>query len=208
VVRTVKKPAERRKEIMDMAERLFMTSGYEETSVNAIVERLSIAKGTFYHYFSSKEEILGAILERYMDNFAIGLKSIYENTEIEPIEKIKIVLRHLIMPDSQNESLTRNVRDDRDAKLHSALSDKFYNTFKPIVVGVLREGIEKGAFKMKYPEEIAEVLMLGVQGYMHLHIPNFKDKVYAFKKLKALEEIFERVLGLDEGSIMLLNSTI
>jgi AcrR family transcriptional regulator len=204
VVRIVKKPEDRRKEIMDMAERLFMTEGYENTSVNTIVEKLSVAKGTFYHYFSSKEEILGAIFERYMDNFAEGLSDICENKSIEPLEKIKIILRHLIMPNMQNENLAKHVKDDRDAKLHSAIEEKFFETFKPIVVGVLMEGIEKGVFNIKYPEELAEVLMMGVQGYMHMHLPNFKDREYAVRKLKALEELFEKVLRVEEGSFILI----
>ena len=46
---------ERRQEFLDTARELFYSKGYEETSVNDILKKLDLSKGTFYHYFKSKE---------------------------------------------------------------------------------------------------------------------------------------------------------
>ncbi|MCH5250603.1 MAG: helix-turn-helix transcriptional regulator, partial [Lachnospiraceae bacterium] len=49
---------ERKKEILDIAEELFTTKGYDKTSTTDILERVGIARGTMYYHFKSKEEIL------------------------------------------------------------------------------------------------------------------------------------------------------
>ena len=62
--RVMKEHDERRGEILDAAQLLFNSQGYDSTSVNAIIEHLGISKGTFYHYFSSKEDLIAGIAER------------------------------------------------------------------------------------------------------------------------------------------------
>ncbi|WP_216725625.1 TetR/AcrR family transcriptional regulator [Thiorhodococcus drewsii] len=70
------KPAEvRLDELMNAAERLFLDKGVESTTINEIVEAAQVAKGTFYHYFSSKNEILEALGKRYTDQFLVSLET-------------------------------------------------------------------------------------------------------------------------------------
>lgn len=70
------KPAEvRLDELMNAAERLFLDKGVEPTTINEIVEAAQVAKGTFYHYFSSKNEILEALGRRYTDQFLVSLEA-------------------------------------------------------------------------------------------------------------------------------------
>jgi AcrR family transcriptional regulator len=61
-MRVIKEPEERRNEILDTAETLFFTKGYGKTTVNDILQAIGIAKGTFYYYFKSKEEVMDAVL--------------------------------------------------------------------------------------------------------------------------------------------------
>lgn len=53
---------DRKSEILDMARSMFISIGYEDTSINDLIKRLGIAKGTFYHYFKSKEELLDQVI--------------------------------------------------------------------------------------------------------------------------------------------------
>ena len=196
-MRVVKNPEERKKEIMDTAAQFFLTKGYEETSVNAIVEHLNIAKGTFYHYFKSKEEILGAILEDYLEQFAQQIRRIVSKKEMNANEKMQYVLKNIISGNQEPKHLTNHIEDNKSAKLHQMMEEKFYEKFKPIIVDILKQGIEEGAFDIMYPEEITEILLMGIRSYMHIHLPNFKDMDYVKKKLSALEELFKKVLGID-----------
>lgn len=67
-MRVVKDAAERRKEILDVAERLFCTNGFDNTSTNDILAEIGIARGTLYYHFRSKEDILDAMIDRFRVN--------------------------------------------------------------------------------------------------------------------------------------------
>lgn len=54
---------------MSAAEGLFLSQGVEATTINEIVETAGVAKGTFYHYFSSKNDMLEALENRYTQRF-------------------------------------------------------------------------------------------------------------------------------------------
>ena len=51
----------RKQEILAVSEEMFCRNGYEQTSVQDIIERLHSSKGSFYHHFTSKESLLAGI---------------------------------------------------------------------------------------------------------------------------------------------------
>src|SRR5574341_1060622 len=53
--------------LIEAARELFWLQGYEATSVADILEKAEVNSGSLYHYFSSKEELLVAVLEQYKD---------------------------------------------------------------------------------------------------------------------------------------------
>ena len=58
--------AERRAQILAAAKEVFAEAGYHEASINAIIERAGIARGTFYLYFTSKAAVFDALLDEAM----------------------------------------------------------------------------------------------------------------------------------------------
>lgn len=69
------KPAEvRLDELMTAAEKLFLAKGVEATTINEIVAEAQVAKGTLYHYFSSKNDMLEALGGRYTAQFLARLQ--------------------------------------------------------------------------------------------------------------------------------------
>ncbi|MFT4067626.1 TetR/AcrR family transcriptional regulator [Paraburkholderia sp.] len=63
-------PAEVRvDDLMSAAAELFIGKGIEATTVNDIVERAGVGKGTFYHYFETKEDVILALRERFSRDF-------------------------------------------------------------------------------------------------------------------------------------------
>ena len=64
-VRVLKAPAVRRAELLDCAQRLFLTRGYEQTTVNDVIAATGLSKGAFYHHFRAKEDLLEAIAGRF-----------------------------------------------------------------------------------------------------------------------------------------------
>jgi len=70
-----KPPEERRGEIMRAARRLFLEKGVASTTIEQITSRAKVAKGTFYLYFSSKEDVLAALGDRYGEELLVGIKA-------------------------------------------------------------------------------------------------------------------------------------
>jgi AcrR family transcriptional regulator len=70
-----KPPAERRTELMDAALRLFLEQGVAPTTIEQITAGASVAKGTFYLHFSSKDDVLGALRERFVQELRANIES-------------------------------------------------------------------------------------------------------------------------------------
>lgn len=201
MTRIVKDPVERKREIMNKASELFLNKGYDETSVNTIVGELGIAKGTFYHYFKSKEEILCEILEESVEKYSATIKK-----DLNGISgagnKMQFMLKKLLMPSEAPEHLIDQIEDDENAKMHQILEKKFYEKFHPILVEIIEEGIKEGIFDIVHPVEITGILLMGVRSFMHIHIPRFNDPSYAREKLLSIEELFNRVLRSSSGKFI------
>ncbi len=94
MVRTVKDPDVRRNEIIDVAQALFLSKGYDNTSVQDVLDGAGIAKGTFYHYFGSKMELLDALVDRLTDVASGFCGTDRARPELSAVEKLHAYLRH------------------------------------------------------------------------------------------------------------------
>ncbi|MGJ7920049.1 TetR/AcrR family transcriptional regulator [Neobacillus sp. LXY-4] len=194
----------RKQQIMAHATRLFNEHGYEKTSVNTIISEVNIAKGTFYHYFKSKDDLLNEIIDHFYDEQIVEIKQISQDLSLDSFEKINKILKKLINPSSQSSPFPNYIDDDRANKIHSTLEERFRFHFHPILTAVVQGGIDNHVFQLQFPEEVCEILLIGIQGYIHYHLPHFADQLYAYKKLTAIEELFNIVLVNQLGKISLL----
>ena len=91
-MRVVKDAEERRNEILDVAERLFATKGFDGTSTNDILEEIGIARGTLYYHFKSKEDILDAMIDRITVRLLADAGKIANQTEIPILQRITMTM--------------------------------------------------------------------------------------------------------------------
>ena len=89
--RTVKagEHAAKRKEILEAAQRLMFTKGYERMSVQDVLDALGISKGAFYHYFDSKAALLEASIEQGQDELDAVLRGIVDDPALPAAEKLR-----------------------------------------------------------------------------------------------------------------------
>ena len=78
-----------RDQILDTAYALFMDQGYERTPIQAIIEAVGIAKGTFYHPFRSKDDLLDDVVDRLMVATVAIIDGVISDPELRAIEKFK-----------------------------------------------------------------------------------------------------------------------
>jgi AcrR family transcriptional regulator len=69
-----KPPQERREELMNSAQRLFLLHGLDLTSIEQITDGANVAKGTFYLHFASKDDVLLALRDRFVRALLENLK--------------------------------------------------------------------------------------------------------------------------------------
>jgi AcrR family transcriptional regulator len=79
---------QRRRELLDVAARMFASEGYHTTSVTAIVERLGVGKGVFYWYFDSKDELLRQILADAQRGMRLAQREAIAD-EHDPVRRIE-----------------------------------------------------------------------------------------------------------------------
>ncbi|MCK4835886.1 MAG: TetR/AcrR family transcriptional regulator, partial [Candidatus Aminicenantes bacterium] len=91
MVRVSKEYDERLNELLDAGQQLFFQKGYELTSVNDIIEKVGVAKGTFYHYFNSKDDLLDKIVERWTLASLERVERLVMNQEhLNAVEKLNL----------------------------------------------------------------------------------------------------------------------
>ena len=74
----MKKGEKRKQELLKIAYELFLSRGYENTSVDEIIAKAQIAKGTYYYYFPSKEQMLEDIIDMMIENEAEAARQILQ----------------------------------------------------------------------------------------------------------------------------------
>ena len=148
----------RRQEFVDTAERLFRENGIMETTVSAIVKELDVAKGLFYYYFRSKEDVIDAISEKYIDVFrkqlqtAMDVHSRYEERLAQYTENTIISYRGMM----------QNLQTDSDADL-SALSSRSLEEAKYTVSEGFRRILEEGDLTPARIPYYADLFTAGIE---------------------------------------------
>src|SRR5690625_1922397 len=160
LMRVSKSPEERKKEILDVSEKLFTTKGYAETTINDILQKIGIAKGTFYYYFQSKEEVMNAIVDRFIEAGVTAAETIAEDTTLDAPEKIFQIIMAQNPETSSKGKMIEELHQVNNAEMHQKSLVETIVQLTPILTDVIKQGIEEGAFHTPYPKETVEVLLV------------------------------------------------
>lgn len=193
-----KEAEERKKEILDIAEELFVSKGYEGTSTTDILERVGIARGTLYYHFKSKEEILDALIDRTMQAIVQNIRQALAK-EMPAPQKILSFIVAMKLDTAIGREITEYAHKPQNALMHQKIQDMLFAVITPIAAGIIREGIAEGCFHTDYPEEAAEMLLV----YSMVVFDEINELAEDIRARKAAGFIFnmERLLGTAPGSL-------
>ncbi|MED2486929.1 TetR/AcrR family transcriptional regulator [Bacillus thuringiensis] len=199
-MRIVKEYEERRKEILETAERLFLTKGYTKTTVNDILKEIGIAKGTFYHYFNSKEEVMDEIIMRIIKEDVTKAKRIVSNPDIPVLDKlIKILMEQSPKSGDVKEKMIEQFHQPNNAEMHQKSLVQSIIHLSPVLTEVLEQGIEEGIFSTPYPQETIELLLSSAQVIFDDGLFQWKPEEM-MRRAKAYIKMMEVSVGAKEGS--------
>ena len=196
-MRTVKPPEERRQEIIATATKLFLADGYDNTSMNDVMKALNIAKGTIYHYFASKDELLEAVVDKLATDYAESREELVKNTDGDAMEKIRVLFAR--DEGAHDEETNTHLHKPGNVKLHTWLLGALVEKLAPIFGSLIKEGSKQGLFETAHPHEVVELLLAGIQALTDEGFYNWEADVIA-RREKAFPEIMEKMVSADPGS--------
>lgn len=200
--RTVKKPAERRAEIIEAARNLFQTKDYEKTTMQDVMAYLGIAKGTIYHYFTSKEALLEAVVEHVIDTSVGRMKERIGKTKGDALKKMRVLIETGNIA-QENAGVLESLHKPGNEAMHTRLLAVAIRKQAPLYAEVIQQGYDEGVFHTQCPLESAEYMLTAVQfltdrGIYPWTHNDIERRVAAFPKL------IEQQLGAPEGSFRFL----
>ena len=198
VVSNGKEAEERKKEILDIAEELFTTKGYDNTSTTDILERVGIARGTMYYHFKSKEEILDALIDRITQGIVRNVKSALYNKAQAP-QKIISFIGATRVDSAIGKEITDHAHKPQNALMHQKMMNSLLAELTPIAAEIIQDGMKEGSFSTNYPEETAEMLLV----YSSVIFDDMNEITQAEREKKAAGFVFmmERLLGVTPGGL-------
>jgi len=202
IIRITKNPEERKKEFIDIAEQLFIEKGYENTAVSDIVKKAKVAKGTFYYYFKTKEEILNSIVDRYIDIIVEGFEKIANEKRPNAVEKLVNIFLFSYSFRKNRTSLLQYLHEDKNAHLHLKFERKIpVRTIEPLSK-IISQGVQEKYFDTAFPQEAAKVF-IGIPAMVMQGIYSIKPDSAEYKRmLLATFDFLERILGARSGLIL------
>ena len=189
----------RKKEILDTAEQLFASNGFDNTSTNDIINAVGIARGTLYHHFTSKEDILDSVIDRINEELMKNAKEIADNKQIPLLDRLTGSVCALNVDSGIGEEVMNQVHKPQNALLHQKMQEKLISGIVPVIAGLIEEGNSEGIFHSPYPKEAAEMVMIYSNAAFDELAELSSDE--RMQKMEAFICHTERIMGAEEGTL-------
>ena len=192
----MKKGERRKQDLLNIAYRMFIEKGYENTSVDDIITEAGIAKGTYYYYFESKEATLEAVIEMMIEKAEIVAKAALMNPVSIPQKLASVV--YAFQPNKDEVVITDVLERKENIVMHDKIGKKIVEVAVPILSDIVREGIAQGIFACTNVEERVKMLLIMSQNM-------FDYGAYSNKDIEVYVDMLEKSLGAKEGTMSFIS---
>lgn len=199
----------KRTAILDAAEHLVATKGYEAMSLQDLLDALGMSKGAFYHYFESKPDVLLALVERQTAAVEANLLALVEDRALAGADKLA---RHFAAVDDWKQHEGRLVVDvarswygDENALVRHKLLVHGLGRITPLLARIIQQGVDEGAFTTRDPEQTARMILclrhdLG-RAVAEAVVAEPHGEPDVARMAEATADAIERLLGAAPGSL-------
>ena len=212
MARTVKKEVRdaKRGDILDAALRLIYTKGYRETSLQDILDELGISKGSLYHHFDSKQEILNALIARMAAEAQKVVLPVVNDQQLSAIQKLQGYLNASTQWKARQKKtiiiLMRMWYDEKNDVIRQKLAVESIPQTARVIESIIRQGLREKTFTTNYPEQAAVLfaqISIGTSDTV-VRLLLSPDNTTSKKVKAALDahiDVIERMLGAPSGSL-------
>lgn len=192
----MKKGERRKQDLLNIAYRMFIEKGYENTSVDDIIIEAGIAKGTYYYYFESKEATLEAVIEMMIEKAENIAKAALMNPVPIPQKLASVV--YAFQPNKDEIVIADVLERKENIVMHDKIGKKIVEVAVPILSDIVREGIAQGIFACTNVEERVKMLLIMSQNM-------FDYGAYSNKDIEVYVDMLEKSLGAKEGTMSFIS---
>ena len=188
----MKKGEKRRRELLQIAYRMFLSRGYENTSVDEIIEAAGIAKGTFYYYFQSKEQMLEAVIGMMIEAEAEAARQVLAS-ELPVPQKIAGIIASA-RPNQDERPIEEALNRPENLLMHSKIREQLLEAMVPLLSETVEEGVRGGLFACDHiPERVRMLLILSSE--------LFDEGSFSQADVDVFIDVMERILGAAPGTM-------
>jgi len=219
MTRIIKKYDERKREFLNTAQELFFTKGYEQTSVEAIIKKMRLSKGTFYYYFKSKEDLLEKLSYKMSKKILKEVKKIVEKNDLNAIDKLNKAYAVVGSVKLENiellKVLLKAFYNDRNLFFRHKMFMSSMEILAPEFSKIIRQGVNEKVFNTPFPDESAR-LIFEIANTFSGKVPqlimdldkNPENLNKVEKEYRVYENAIERIIGAEEGTAEIVNRNI
>lgn len=193
------KGGKRKQELLQIAYRLFLTKGYEETSVDEIIAEAKIAKGTFYYHFESKGALLEALTSKMISEKAEQARMILSAPLSVPQKAVAVITT--FRPDIPEMGLQDALHQKENILAHEKINKSLIDEAVPILSEVVAEGIEQGILNCdNIPQRVRMTLVISSS--------TFDEGNYTDADIDVFVDTVEKLLGAKNGTFEFIRQLI
>lgn len=188
----MKKGERRKQELLKIAYDMFLANGYENTSVDAIIEKAGIAKGTYYYYFESKEQMLEEICMMMIAAQAENAEKVLAADIPIPQKVIGIIAS--FRPAQNEQEIGDTLNRPENVLMHDKVGRRIIETVVPLVAKVVEQGIDEGIFSCDNVFERVRMMII-VSNTL------FDDYSFTERDVTVFTDLIEKLLGAAPGTM-------
>ena len=189
--------ANKKEFILDVAEKMFIEQGFDQTSIAQILDATQIAKGTLYYYFTSKEEIMDAIIERWIERSFEQVRIWVEQKQLPILERLMGALASLNMQ-KDGQELLDHLHAPQNALLHENTNQILLSKVPEILYPLFQEGFQTGEMQTTYPYETIEMMLTYSLQIFNSSFQTL-DQAEKNHKIQAFIYLLEKIFQTKEG---------
>ena len=142
----------KRNEILDTAQRLIYSIGYEQMTIQDVIEELKMSKGAFYHYFKSKNDLLEALITHMTEGVIHTIQPIADDPTLSGLEKINRFFDATANWKSARKpffmALMRSWYSDNNTIVRDKTTAKSIRIISPILNKMVLQAVQEGTFAL------------------------------------------------------------
>ena len=189
--------ANKKEFILDVAEKMFIEQGFDQTSIAQILDATQIAKGTLYYYFTSKEEIMDAIIERWIERSFEQVRIWVEQKQLPILERLMGALASLNMQ-KDGQELLDHLHAPQNALLHEKTNQILLSKVPEVLYPLFQEGFQTGEMQTTYPYETIEMMLTYSLQIFNSSFQTL-DQAEKNHKIQAFIYLLEKIFQTKEG---------